>query len=623
MLQKLNERIQGLVAWLVIILIAITFTLFGVDYYMQSHHATNAKVMVNGNTISTQDYDLTYRRARGQRDPASLTAETEKRLQQQVLQGLIRNEVILQAAKKDGFDVSVEMANSAIVGIPQFQEEGHFSAEKYQQMINGAYFTPETFQKEVRQGMILNQQRFVFMGTSFALPDELKRFVRLYMQTRDYNYLVIPAAEFVQDIKVNDKEIKAYYQQHTAEFKTPEQVSVEYLQLAMPEVRKSIQLSEEELKRYYDDNENNYLTPAQWRVAHILLAKPANATPAQMDDLKKQADEAYQALTNNPQQFTQMVKTMSADKISVTENGELPWITAGQSGFDQALAKLDQPNQISKPLLTQHGYEIFKLIEYKPAHTRPFTAVKNEIEAQLLADKVQNEFSHLSEQLADLTYQTPDSLEPAAKALKLNIQTTTPFSRKGGKDDFTASKQVVNTAFSHDVLTLSNNSEIIQLDNDSVVVLRVKEHQPAMQIPLAEVKAQIIQAIKVKQASKNAQAFAERLMKEKPEVQAKLISDRKWQWRKAQKAGREDPAVDPLINSLAFTLPKAKDLTGEVLANGDYALVQLTQINPGIVDDLDVEQRRGIEQQIEANFGIMEYDLYVNSLLKQAKVEVP
>ena len=44
MLQKLNERIQGVVAWLVIILIAITFTLFGVDYYLQSHQTSNAKV---------------------------------------------------------------------------------------------------------------------------------------------------------------------------------------------------------------------------------------------------------------------------------------------------------------------------------------------------------------------------------------------------------------------------------------------------------------------------------------------------------------------------------------------------------------------------------------------------
>lgn len=47
MLQKLNEHIQGVVAWLVIILIAITFTLFGVDYYFQSRQISDAKVIVN------------------------------------------------------------------------------------------------------------------------------------------------------------------------------------------------------------------------------------------------------------------------------------------------------------------------------------------------------------------------------------------------------------------------------------------------------------------------------------------------------------------------------------------------------------------------------------------------
>ena len=43
----------------------------------------------------------------------------------------------------------------------------------------------------------------------------------------------------------------------------------------------------------------------------------------------------------------------------------------------------------------------------------------------------------------------------------------------------TKNKQVINSAFSHDVLELGNNSEPVQLDNDSVVVLRVNKHIPA------------------------------------------------------------------------------------------------------------------------------------------------
>lgn len=78
MLQKLNEHIQGVVAWLVIILIAITFTLFGVDYYFQSRQISDAKVIVNDKPITMQAFETNYRRTRAQQDLPQMTAADEK-----------------------------------------------------------------------------------------------------------------------------------------------------------------------------------------------------------------------------------------------------------------------------------------------------------------------------------------------------------------------------------------------------------------------------------------------------------------------------------------------------------------------------------------------------------------
>ena len=163
-MQKLNERIQGVIAWIVIILIAITFTLFGVDYYMQSHQASDTEVSVNGQPISKHAIEVSYRRARQQRDPSQITAASELALKKQVLADMIRNKAVLEAAKAAGFGVSSEQANAAILSIPQFQQDGHFSQERYRQALNVAMFTAQTFQDEVRQGMLLNQQRFAFIG---------------------------------------------------------------------------------------------------------------------------------------------------------------------------------------------------------------------------------------------------------------------------------------------------------------------------------------------------------------------------------------------------------------------------------------------------------------------------
>src|SRR3990167_2181929 len=103
MLQKLNERIQGIVAWIVIILIAITFTLFGVDYYMQSRQVSDVEVTVNGEAVPKQTYEINYRRIRQQQEYDQATAPNDNALKKQVLEDMIVNLMTVQSARKEGF----------------------------------------------------------------------------------------------------------------------------------------------------------------------------------------------------------------------------------------------------------------------------------------------------------------------------------------------------------------------------------------------------------------------------------------------------------------------------------------------------------------------------------------
>ncbi|KTD24505.1 MULTISPECIES: SurA N-terminal domain-containing protein [Legionella] len=625
MLQKLNERIQGIIAWVVIILIAITFTLFGVDYYMQGHQASDVEVDVNGHAISKQAFDMSYRRIRQQRDPSQMTAASESALKKQVLTAMITNEVSVQAAKKAGFAVGNQQADAAILSIPQFQQDGHFSPERYQQALSGAMFTPESFRNEVKQGMLLNQQRFAFIGTAFALPNEIKRFVKLYMQTRDYEYLEIPASLFIKNNSISDAAINNYYQHHQKAFLSPETVSIDYVRLSTQQIKDKIQITPEEINAYYEENKTNFLTPAQWQVAHILFAVPEDASDEAQNQIKQKADEAYQVLQRNPEQFNEYVKTKSDDKLSIANNGLLPWLVAGQSGFDKSLANLTQPGQISSPVQSPHGYEIFKLIAYKPATIKPLTEVESSIKEQLLVDRAQTQYAQALEQLSDLSYQSPDSLTPVADALKLPIEHTEPFSRQGGSSELTKNKQVVNAAFSHDVLNLGNNSDPIQVDNDSVVVLRVNQHFPAAEKPLVEVKDSIAKKLALMNAEQQAKQLGTELLSDKEDEsqQVKLMQTNQLQWRAVEKATRDTDKADPAINDLAFSLPKINSRDGRGLNNGNYVIVRLKQINDGQLESLDKEQQASIAQQIEASYGVMDYDLYINNLIQTAKIEKP
>lgn len=621
MLQKLNERIQGVVAWLVIVLIAITFTLFGVDYYLQSHQSSNVKVMINGQPLTTQAFEVNYRRARAQEDLAKMTAVDEKNLQNQVLDQMITNEITVQSARRNGFEIGAAQADAAIVKIGQFQEDGHFSSERYQQALNAAMFTPESFQNEVRQGMLLNQQRFAFMGSSFALSSEIERFVRLYMQTRDYDYLTIPVAGLEKKINISENDVKKYYQEHKKKFMSPEQVSIDYVTLSMRDLRSKIKISDEDISRFYNENQSNYLTPAQWRVAHILFAVPEGASLDEKEEVKKKADEAYAQLEKNPDDFSKLL-SLSDDKLSLPEKGILPWITAGQNEYSALLSSLTEAGQISKPVETKHGYEIFKLIDYKPVTTKILAEVKSTIEEQLAADMVQTQYAQALEQLTDLSYQTPDSLTPVAEALNLKIQQSQPFSRTGGTEAISKNKLLVNTAFSHDVMDLGNNSEPVQLDNDSVVVLRVKDHLPTKQLSLEMVQDQIKNTLLKDVAETKAKELGKNLLNPvEDKKQLDLIAAHKLKWTAVEKASRDGDKASAAINELAFNLLRPESRDGVTLENGDYVVVRLRHINDGTLSALDKEQKDSLVQQIEASYGMMDYDLYVNSLINHAQIE--
>lgn len=622
MLQKLNERIQGVVAWLVVILIAITFTLFGVDYYMQSHQSANVKVTVNGQPISNQLFETNYRRARSQQDLAQLTAADDKRIQSQVLDQMVTNEVIVQAARKYGFEVTAAQANDAIVNIPQFQEDGHFSKERYQHALSGALFTPETFQNEVRQGMLLNQQRFAFMSSSFALPNEIKQFVRLYMQTRDYEYLTVPSERFEKEAHISPEQVKGYYEQHKSEFMAPEQVSIDYITLSMQDIRSKTNVTPEMVKHYYDENQNNYLIPAQWQVAHILFAVPDGTSKEEEDKILEKAKTTYAALQKNPDQFNAYVKTTSDDKLSVVDNGVMPWMIAGKNDYDKILSGLTKPGQISAPERTKMGYELFKLIAYKPVGTKPFNEVESTIKEQLTAEMAQAEYAQALEQLTDISYQSPDSLQPVEDALKLKINQSESFSRLGGSTNLTQNQQIIDAAFSHDVLELSNNSDPIQLDNDAVVVLRVKEHFVSKQQSLNTVLDQIMTLLTKKNADDKAKEVGSNLLNAvEDEKQKDIINDNQLKWVAVSQATRDNDKSHASINELAFNLVKPDSRDGVVLQNGDYVIVKLKRINDGKLSSLDKEHRDSLVQQIEASYGMMDYDLYVSSLVSKAKIE--
>ena len=172
------------------------------------------------------------------------------------------------------------------------------------------------------------------------------------------------------------------------------------------------------------------------------------------------------------------------------------------------------------------------------------------------------------------------------------------------------------------MLELGNNSEPVQLDNESVIVLRVNKHLRAEEKTLAEVRTAIAEKLALNKAKVEAMVLGKELLGATDNLseQEKLIKVNNLKWSTVLESNRDTDLAPKPINDMAFGLSRVGAEVGRSMSSGDYILVQLKKINDGKLIALDKEQMASITQQIEASYGMMDYDLYVNELVRKANI---
>lgn len=382
MLQRLNERIQGVLAWIVITVIALTFTLFGIDYYMQSRSSSTDVAEVNGEGISKSMFERVYQRLRQQAMGSSFKADQASTLKKQAIDSLTLQMVALQSAKSLGFHVTDLQANATILGIPQFQKDAHFSPQLYQQALSAMMFSSEAFQQEVKQSLLLSQQQFAFLGTEFVLNSEIHRYVQLLNETRDYDYLIVPMTLFQQP-SFSEPVLREYYSKHKDEFKTPAQVSITYVLLSSDEVKSTIQVNEEALQqRYAETDQKKPFEQVKESLRSQLLNEQAQSQFSKA--LEQMTELSYQ----NPDDLTAVANALH---LPIQHTGPFSR-EGGQDALTKIPALLDAAfsrdvlllKNNSEPLQLDNGRVLVLRIDKEfPAAYQPFEQVKANIQQRL------------------------------------------------------------------------------------------------------------------------------------------------------------------------------------------------------------------------------------------------
>ncbi|MCV2222137.1 SurA N-terminal domain-containing protein [Pseudomonas mercuritolerans] len=621
MLQNIRDNSQGWIAKTIIGVIVALMALTGFDAIFQATTHKNEAAKVNGDEISqnelSQAVDMQRRQLMqqlGKDFDASLL--DEKMLRESALKGLIDRKLLLQGAEQAKFSFSEAALDQVILQTPEFQVDGKFSSERFDQVIRQLGYSRMQFRQMLAQEMLIGQLRAGVAGSGFVTDAEVLAFARLEKQTRDFATLNVKANPAA--VKLTDDEVKAYYDEHAKEFMTPDQVIIDYVELKKSSFFDQVAVKDEDLEAAYQKEIANLAE--QRRAAHILIEVNDKTTEAQA---KAKIDEVQARLAKG-EKFEALAKEFSQDPGSANNGGDLGYAGPGvyDPAFEKALYSLSK-DQVSEPIRTDFGYHLIKLLGVEAPEVPTLASLKDKLTRELKAAQVEQRFVEATKQLEDSAFEASDLAQPAAD-LKLTVHTSKPFGREGG-EGVAANRAVVTAAFSPEVIDEGANSTAIELDPETVIVLRSKEHLKPAQLPLESVSAAIRTQLTKEHASAEAKTRAEKLIADLRDGKApldKAIDGQNWKITEAATRGQE--GVDPAVLQALFRMPKpaAKDkptFSSVTLPDGSLMVVRLNGVNEAAAPT--DEEKAQYRRFLASREGQQDFAAYRKQLEAEAKIE--
>ncbi|WP_191966362.1 peptidylprolyl isomerase [Aeromonas veronii] len=626
MLDKLREGAQGKVAKVILGLIILSFALAGVGSYLNGP-ARTAPATVNGTEISAAALENAYRNERARMESqmgeafSQLAANPDymKQFRRGVLDRLIDQALLDSKARELGLRISDEQIKQAIVAMPEFAENGKFNNDRYLQLIRRAGMTPEMFRDSLRQDMVRQQLMSALLGTEFSLKGEAEQLDKLYNQTRDLRLVRLAAANYMADVQVSDNELEQYYKTNGARFMNDEQVKVDYLLLDAANLAKDIKVTEQDAQDYYDQHQDLFQRAERRHVAHILIPFGKDEKAAE------QKAEAVLAKAKAGEDFAALAKADSSDTFSAKKGGELDWFEKGvmDPAFEKAAFALDKAGDLSGVVKSPFGFHIIKLLGVEASQTKPFADVKEETITRLQADKAKEKFFAEQQKMADNSFENPDSLDLTADAMGMKVQSSDFFTQATAPAPLNDPK-VLSVAFSEQLRDDNTNSDVIELADGKALVLHITGHKPKAVKPLAEVKEQVIAAIKHDKASEVARGKAQGLL-DKLKVGESITADLTALGLKVEThkgVARFDRELDQNLIAQAFTLPHPIDGKPSVAlvaeTNGDRVVVALDKVNvPAAASGMAAM----LQAQLGQGKAQVDYKSLIDELRKAAKIE--
>jgi peptidyl-prolyl cis-trans isomerase D len=483
----------------VIIVFILGFVYFsGTNTGSPDDVSSQVVVKMGGDSISAAQFDRRYRaeldrqqaQYQGKLSPELIRALDMPR---QVLDSMIDRVLRLEAARRLNLKVGDEEVAAAVIGFPELQENGHFiGAEKYERFLRANGLTPERFEEDVREGLLLQKYSTLVKASVLVPEKDLQREFSNRNDKASIEYIKIPAGKLETTAPATDVELKTYLEKHKDRYQTAVQRRAKYLVVEPGKVRAQVKIPDPELKADYDRRRGSFQMPEQVAASHILIKVDPEKGPA-ADAEAKQKAEAIFARASKGEDFAKLANENTEDPSGKGSGGQLPPFGRGQMvpEFEQAAFEM-KPGEIRGPIKTQFGYHVIKVLSKLPAHIRPFEEARGQILAELSEARSKAETDRLARELADKVKRLKNPSDDDLRKLQSDMVTynETPWVAKGDPVPGIGA----NARFSDELwsLKLGQISTAPISTTRGPVFVKPTEERPAGVPPLDEIKARVM-----------------------------------------------------------------------------------------------------------------------------------
>jgi len=618
MLQAIRDKVTGWIAYGIIFLISIPFALWGVNSYFGGGEVAPAAT-VNGEEISLQTFDRAYSNYRqrlaqlfGGSIPASFASEPA--LKAQVLDQLVEEAALRQYIENQQYRIGDADLGRLIRNMDEFKRDGQFDAEIYEAQLRSVGLSPLAFEQRLRLSGSMEQFQNGIRATAFVIPLVKKDFANLKNQTRKIRSLSYRVD--AQSLDVNASEIEQYFLANPGRYNTPEKLRIDYIELSLDSIKQNIDVSEEDIEARYQENLASYTSPELREASHILIS-----SSDEVEDAEALAKiNAIRDRILAGESFADLAGVVSEDPVSAADGGSLGEVGRGDMvpTFESSLYSLAL-DELSEPVKTAFGWHLIQVSSITGGEVLSYDSVKSALTDEIKSGLAEVQIYELLERLANVAYEQPDSLLPAAEQLDLKVLTSDWFDRSAGSG-IAADARVRQLAFSDEILVQGLNSEAVELGNERVVFVRLNEHKPAQAQPLQEVQQQVrAELVNQKLSELSLQAGTQALSDLES---GKSLDDLAQEWSTAVAdhgfVARNQSEIAPAILTRSFSMSKPEQgliYDGLSAGAGEYVIIELSAVMSS-----DAEPEQDSIDNLLQSIGGAEYQSALDYLGARAEV---